>query len=194
MNDTTKLKIEVRNVKHTFTPDEKNNLGQRLAQAFGDLHNIEAEFDQVKADYKAKLTKQEADMQMVSTNIVNGFEMRNERCVVVYRPDAGEKDLYLETVVQGAEPTFADAIAAGLIDPVLKEKMTREDFQAELIEAESKFDKRKSVPLFPSVGDDYGELVTGSLGGKWFGAVRIRIAKHKLEERLDSEQKAFKVR
>ena len=44
MNNTPR--IEVKSVKHTFSPEERNNLGSELARQIGNLRGIDAEFDQ----------------------------------------------------------------------------------------------------------------------------------------------------
>ena len=183
-------KIEIKSVKHTFTPVEREDLGSGLARCIGTCRGIETEFDQVKASFKAKLTEAEARIDNLSTSLVNGFEMRNERCAVVYRPADRKKDYFLETSFKAA----AEQGWHGQLDPALTEDMTRDDFQAELIQAESKFDCREEIELFNPTDSDSGVLVVGRFGQKWFSALRVKIGKLVLEERLDSEQKAFKFR
>jgi hypothetical protein len=170
----------VKSVKHTFSSEERNQIGGDLARAIGGLRGIEAEFDQVKASYKAKTAEAEAKIDSLSTNLINGFEMRNKPCVVVFRPAAKKKDFYLPD----------DPIDL----PVLTEDMTRDDFQTELIQAESKFDLREEIQLFQSTETDSGILVVGRFASKWFSALRVKVGKLALEERLDSEQRAFKLR
>lgn len=182
---TIQVKIEIKNVKHTFTPEERQAQGQDLARSVGDLRGIHAEFDQVKANYKAKITEKEAKIDSISTSLVGGFEMRNKRCLVAFRPDKREKDFFL---VDDNNKLIEPAVA------VLTEPMTREDFQQELIDAESLFEKRKEIDLFIPTDTDRGVMVLGRFQNKWYSALRIQVGKHKIEERLDSEQKAFKVR
>lgn len=181
----TDLKIEVKSVRHNFTPEERNEIGSSLARSIASCRGIEAEFDQVKASYKAKTTEAEARIDNLSTSLMNGFDMRNERCIVIFRPAQRQKDFYLESEFS-TEP--------GGSGPVVTEEMTREDFQADLIQAESKFDNREEIQLFKPAEGDWGILVVGRFAGKWFSALRVKIGKLTLEERLDSEQKAFKYR
>jgi hypothetical protein len=180
--------VVVKNVKHTFTNDELNQIGADLARSIGQLRGIEAELDQVKASFKAKVTECEARINSLSTDRVNGFDMRNERCIVLFRPNDRKKDFFLES-----DAAMLDEAHHGLT-PMLIEDMTREDFQFELLQAESVFDHREEIQLFPPADLDFGTLVVGEFGQKWFGALRIRIGKLELTERLDSEQKAFKNR
>lgn len=192
--NTTKLKIETKNVKHDFTPEERGLMGQNLALAVGYHRGVNAEFDGVKASYKAKLSETEGRIDLISTNLVNGFEMRNEDCVVVFAPDVSKKYYYVKKVVEALTMRLEEAIAAGYINAALVEAMTRDDFQTELLQAEAKFDMRETVDLFQETGNDYGTMIVGKFGGKWFSALRISVGKQKLEERLDSEQKSFKDR
>jgi hypothetical protein len=77
--------------------------------------------------------------------------------------------------------------------PILVEDMTQADFQQDLIEAESKFDKREEISIFEA-GADKCSIVVGVFMGKWYSAVRLNVGKHVFSERLDSEAKAFKHR
>ena len=184
------LKTEIKAVKHTFTADERIALGMDLARQHGVMSGIESEFDQVKSAYKARTAESEARVGSLSTALVNGFDMRQEPCVVVYRPKDRKKDYYLEDAYKAKLELGTD----GCVAPVLTEDMTRDDFQAELIQAESKFDHREEIPLFPATETESGNLVVGRFGGKWFCALRVNIGKMVLAERLDSEQRAFKGR
>jgi hypothetical protein len=178
------MKTEIKNIKHTFTGQEREQLGADLARSFGALRGIESEFDQVKASYKSKTAEAEAKIDRLSTDITNGFVMRDTACVVGYRPADKEKDFYVADKEGNPESTI----------PALTERMTTSDFQQELIEAESKFDAREEIELFKPAEGDQGILVVGRLAGKWFSALRVRIGKLELNERLDAEQKCFKAR
>ena len=72
--------------------------------------------------------------------------------------------------------------------------MTPADFQAELIEAEAKFELREEIPLFTPANDDNGTLIVGRFGKKWYAALRVKIGTRIVGERLDSEQPASKER
>ena len=197
MKDTTQsvtpLKTEVKTIKHLFSPDERLALGIDLARQHGVMAGIEAEFDQIKSAYKARTAETEAKVGSLSTALVNGFDMRNESCVVVFRPKDRKKDFYLEDAWKATESQLGKPLEMGLV-PVLTKDMTRDDFQAELIQTESKFDHREEIPLFPATETESGNLVVGRFGGKWFCALRVNIGKMVLAERLDSEQRAFKAR
>lgn len=183
--ETPKLKTEIKNVRHDFSGEEKQQLGGDLARAFGALRGIESEFDGIKASYKSKTAEAEAKIDRLSTDITNGFVMRDTPCFVTYRPSEKEKDYWMPNK-EGTAP------APGL--PVLTERMTADDFQQELIEAESKFDCREEISLFQPTETDQGVLVVGRLANRWFSALRVNIGKLVLNERLDAEQKCVKYR
>lgn len=178
-------KFEVKTIKHEFDSAERNQLGGDLARAIGGLRGIEAEFDQVKAHYKSKVTEAEARIDKLSTDLVNGFEMRERRCAVVYRPRDKKKDFI-------AEEDWNEFGREAL--PALTEDMTQSDFQTELIQAESQFDNRTEIELFPRANNDFGVLVVGQLKGRWYSALRVAIGVHTLKQRLDSEQPSDKSR
>src|SRR5450830_1833655 len=147
MKDTitkTPMKSETKNIRHDFTGEEKQQLGGDLARSFGALRGIESEFDGIKASYKSKTAEAEAKIDRLSTDITNGFVMRDTPCFVVYRPADKEKDYFL------TEIEAAGGAAMGKPGDlcVLTERMTADDFQQELIEAESKFDAREEIELF----------------------------------------------
>ena len=178
------MKTETKNIKHTFTLEERDQLGADLARAFGSLRGVEMEFDQVKSSYKTKTAEAEARIDRLATARNNGFELRDTPCFVVYRPADKSKDYY---IFEGqAVAALLSMKATG--SEVLTERMTADDFQQELIEAESKFDAREEIQLFKPAEGDRGLLVVGRFGGKWFGALRVKIGKLELNERLDSEQ------
>jgi len=170
-----------KNIKHTFSLDERDAIGGQLAQALGSLRCIEQEFDQVKASYKSKITEAEALIGSLQTDRVNGFCMRKARVTVEYDPKNRTKYFFLEGAPDGS-------------DPVLSEPMTAEDFQNDLVRSEQKFECRVEFELFPIVGGDYGFLIVGRYAKRWFTALRVRIGSKTLEERLDSEQKSVKQR
>lgn len=188
-NTTTETKINSpvvkRSVKHVFTPEEMRQLNQDFVQSYSTLRGVEADIDSQKALWKSKLSEAEARMATLSSTITAGFEMRTEDCIVVFRPKDRLKDFFLKLPEGQGYPPDAK--------PVATEPMTEDDFQQELISAESRFDNREEIILF-SAEKDRGVLVVGRFAGKWFSALRLNVGKVSLQERLDSEQRAFKDR
>lgn len=184
----TEPKTEIKNLKHTFSESERNQIGGDLARAISTLRGINAEFDSAKSGFKSRITASEAQIDSLSTALVNGFDMRNKNCVVVFRPKEKEKDYVLEDEWNRAQESVTP------FEVALTEPMRPEDYHYELIQAESAFDCREEIEIFKPADDDNGVLVVGKFGGKWYGALRVKIGKLEIAERLDSEQKCFKKR
>ena len=182
-----KHKIVKRSVKHVFSPEETANLHTEFRQSFANLKSVEAEFDSVKASYKAKTTEAESRMETLNATLQAGFEIRDKNCVLVMDMKSGKKSYYLESaLVEGELPEDAE--------PVLVEAVTDADRQQELIEAEAKFEAQDKIELFKPVGQDSGVLTVGRLAGKWFAALNVKIGTRIIAERLDSEQTSSKKR
>lgn len=190
MKTTTKPITIKKSVRHDFTADEIKQLNVDFGNAYDTLRATEAEFDNVKAVWKAKTTEAESRMTTLRATINAGFEQRLKDCVVIFRPTDGKKDFYL------AE-TFSTGSISGQISAEAKllctEDMTQADFEQDLIQADSAFENRGEIELWNAEAD-CGLIVVGSQGGKWFAAVRGSVGKHRIEERLDSEQPASKKR
>lgn len=192
-NPTTKPKVIVKKVKHVFNPEEVAGLNVDFGQSFDALQATTADAKSQAAVLKSKVAEAECRMTTLRATINAGFEMRDKRCIAVLLPKEGKKAFYLE-------PT-ADIMAEfpnewwKRVEPVIIEPMTDDDYQQELIAAESKFEARDEIQLFSPVGDSSGVLVVGRLKSKWYGALRVNIpGKVTLEERLDAEQPAYKQR
>ncbi len=178
---TNGFKIETKNIRHNFTPEEIAQLNVDFRQAFENLKAIDVEFDNVKALWKAKVTEAESRMETINCTLNAGFKLVDRRCRVKFDVPNRKKLYFLEDAPED-------------VDPVLVEEMTTVDFQAELILAESKFECRDEIELFPRADQDFATLIVGRLGKSWFSAIRASVGSNKLDERLDSEQKSFKKR
>lgn len=182
---TLKPIIVKKRVKHVFTFDETHELHMGLLKSLENYRALESEFDSVKATYKAKLTEAESQRDTLMALIRAGWEMRDKDCEVKMRPADSKKDYYvwLRNAVTGDEQQVA----------VLTEDMTKEDFAQDLFRAESIFSNKAELVLWEA-GADRGIIVVGAFGDRWFSAVRGNIGAQQLEERLDSEQRSYKVR
>lgn len=196
MNNTnTKPKAIVKKVKHTFSPSEVTGLNVDFGQAYDALQATEADVKSQTAVLKSKVTEAEARMTTLRATINAGFEMRDKRCVAVLLPKEGKKMFFLESEANVAIEENGDIGWWIPLAPVTTEPMTDDDYQQELIEAESKFEARCEINLFSPAGDSFGTLVVGRLKAKWYGALRVNIpGKLTLEERLDAEQPCTKHR
>lgn len=175
----TEPRYETKDIKHVFTAEELADLNVRFRQSYQNLSAAEAEFENVKAVHKAKLTEAAAKMETLNATIGAGFEMRETKCRVVFDAANGKKSYWPD----------------GATEPALVETMTAEDFELDLLTADSAFESREDIAIFdPTPEGDSGKIVVGKLGARWYSAARIIIGKHKLIERMDSEQVAFKKR
>ncbi len=172
-------------VKHTFTVDESNDIGGELARALNALRGIETEFDQVKAQFKSREAEVETRINSLSTKRSDGFEMRTERCLVELDVKVGRKT-YWRVDKDGAKLDKA---------PALVEEMTQDDYQTAMFNAESEFDKKEEIEIFPATPEgNYGKIIVGHMNTRWFTALRIHIGKQKLNEHLDGMAKSSKKR
>ena len=91
---TAPAKIESRSVRHDFTPEEVAAMHNDLLRSMEAKTCLEADLDQIKASFKAKITEAESRTTTLVTTLRAGFEMRNVRCRVEYRVKDREKDYY----------------------------------------------------------------------------------------------------
>lgn len=173
---TEKPIIIRRSVKHNFAPSERLDLGDQMVKALADKTLIEDEFEAVKSQYKAKITAAESQVNALAATLRAGFEMRVKDCSVTFRPDRKKEIHVVET---------------GELSAV--EDMTSDDLQLDLIRAESVFELREEIQ-FCQAGTDQGLIVVGRMKERWYSALRIKIGLNAIQERLDSEQRAFKQR
>lgn len=170
-----------KSVKHTFDTKEVAQLHVDFGQAYDAVKSAEADFDSVKAVHKATIQAAESKMILLRATINAGFEDREKELVVIFHPERKKKTYHVPTETGWLET------------PALTEDMQPQDFQQDLIQAESIFSHRKELTLWKA-GNDLGVLIIGQLGNKWYSALRANVGAVKLEERLDSEQKAYKTR
>lgn len=81
-------------LRYSFTPDERRELGQRLADAHIKLKAVNEELDRVKADYKARISTIDNEITLLSTQVSTGYEMREYVCFWEFdQPEKGKKTL-----------------------------------------------------------------------------------------------------
>lgn len=83
-----------------LSEQEVTQYGRDMDRAHADRNRIENEFDSVKAEYKGKISEQEAIIEKLSPRIHSGIETRDVECsevknwtkatVTVTRTDTGE--------------------------------------------------------------------------------------------------------
>ena len=100
-------------LRYNYTPDERREKGQQLADTHIRLGAVNDELDRIKSDYKAKTQTLEADITTLSTQVSTGYEMREYVCFYEYdQPEKGKKTLRRKEppcdVVRVEEMTEAD--------------------------------------------------------------------------------------
>jgi hypothetical protein len=201
------LPVVKRSVKHDFSKDETAVLYVDFRQAHRNVAAAESDFESVKAQHKARIAEAEAKMGTLDAKLQAGFEMRDKECWVLYRTADHKKDFYVvpEFTRDPASPRHIRCKAEGLsiaveflkmfpeVKPILTEDMTAEDYEQDLLAADSEFESRSDIELW-AADTDHGKIVVGKLRGKWYSAVRGNVGGQRVNERLDSEQKCHKLR
>lgn len=79
--------IERKNIKerlkYDFTDTEKLELGRELAREIGEMNSYENELKEVKAQYKAKIEKAQAAINLIQQKVYSGYEYRIFDCELV---------------------------------------------------------------------------------------------------------------
>lgn len=144
-------------LRYNYTPDERREKGQALADALNRLSVEEANLDRIKSDYKAKLTTIEGEVGKLKDSVLSGYELREYVCFWVYDdPKPGRKTLRRKEPPQ---------------DIVREEDMTEADRQTVMEEIEKSATEQqpaadgKIVPKeevsaipFPEIAVDDGEF------------------------------------
>lgn len=169
--------IVKRQVKHVFTPAELAALNEQVLNAMAENSTAEQDATAMKATLKAHVEETKARMNSLAATARAKFEMREKDCSVTFRVPQKLKDI---TCIETGEL-------------VATEPLTDSDLQMELVQAEKAFDPQSTIQLFQA-GVDKGIVIVGQFKNRWYSAARITIGGKKLEQRLDSEQKAFKER
>lgn len=85
-------------LKHNFTDGELAATARDYAARLGALNQLEAEAKSVATGYKARMDSAKAELQSLSVQVNNGFEMRNVKCLVLQeRPESHEITIRLDT-------------------------------------------------------------------------------------------------
>lgn len=100
-------------LRYNYTPDERREKGQQLADTHIRLGAVNDELDRIKSDYKAKTQTLEADITTLSTQVSTGYEMREYVCAYKYDfPSKGRKTLFRveppQDLIVEEEMTIAD--------------------------------------------------------------------------------------
>lgn len=95
-----------------FTDAQRLELGKQLAEEHGVVAQTNADFDGIKASFKAKLTASEAKIVDLSNKVSNGYEMKPVPCQwQMDYPRPGVKTLFRLDGPEGAKGEIVEVIA-----------------------------------------------------------------------------------
>jgi hypothetical protein len=119
-------------LRYNYTPDERREKGQQLADTHFRLGAVKDELDRIKSDYKAKIQLHETEISTLSNQVSSGYEMREYVCFYEYdQPEKGKKTL------RRKEPPC---------DVVRVEEMTEADRQTVIESIEKQMEEREEAP------------------------------------------------
>ncbi len=91
---TKETKRIKQNLKYPFTKDEIREHGISLADATAAIAQIEKDFDNIKAEWKARGTAVTAQIASLTNKVRDGFEYRDIECEETYNdPVNGQKTI-----------------------------------------------------------------------------------------------------
>lgn len=79
-----KKETSIELVEMKFTPDEKIELGLKVAEQIRTLKRVESQKKSAVADFTAREKSANLELDELSRKIEDGFEMRREECEVQY--------------------------------------------------------------------------------------------------------------
>ncbi|HLP01465.1 MAG TPA: hypothetical protein VK163_05520 [Opitutaceae bacterium] len=151
-----------RQLRYNYTPDERREKGQQLADTHIKLGSVNEELDRVKSEYKSRITTLENEIGLLSTQVSTGYEMREYVCAYKYdHPSKGRKSLYRveppQDLICEEEMTIADR------------QTILESIEKQAAEEQAKSGKPTEKPEAPKPGSDedvrFAELLAQSLAG-----------------------------
>lgn len=111
MQDLKRNEVE-RQLRYTYTQQERIQKGVNLAEKLGDLAQLDAELSRVKKDYGNRIDAAQAQADALSDQVRTGFEMRAYVCFWEFdTPAKGKKTLRRKDtgeVVEESEMSMAD--------------------------------------------------------------------------------------
>jgi hypothetical protein len=64
-------------LRYTFTAEERQQLGQDLAQTLGEQSGIQEDLEAIKAQFKSKLSEVSGRVNAIANKVRSGYEMRS---------------------------------------------------------------------------------------------------------------------
>lgn len=83
-----------RQCRYNYTQAERLEKGRALADEYNALGEVQADFDRIKKDYKAREETHETKIQSLAEQVRSGYELRETLCYWTYNePKPGRKTL-----------------------------------------------------------------------------------------------------
>ena len=83
-----------RQCRYNYTSAERLEKGRALADEYNALGEVQADFDRIKKDYKAREETHETKIQSLAEQVRSGYELRETLCHFTYNePKPGRKTL-----------------------------------------------------------------------------------------------------
>ena len=154
-----------RHLRHEFDNTEKLENAKQLAESLMEANRIDADFDRVKQDFKARLSTVEAKTGSLRDKVSSGYEMRETKCEWRFDdPKAGKKSLWrldVDELVETTDMNEADKqTELPLADPEIDAaKANRQPFGTPVAEAMEKATKtsHSGVVACEADGDDISD-------------------------------------
>lgn len=105
------IRKENYNFQYNFTEEELKEKSKQLARSCDERNNLEDQKKSVMSDFKSKIDSKNAEINIASGHINNGYEWLTKTCDVEYDFDHGKKIFYYNDLRVGVE------------------KMTKDDYQ-----------------------------------------------------------------
>jgi hypothetical protein len=131
-------------VRHEFSVVEISELALKAARANQRAQELEEKRKQVNKDYQAQVEAAQAEVNLNSTKISNGYEMRETECIVTLDPKNSSKDYHIKKTG----------------DFVRRAEMTRHDFELSL-----PFEKAKQAAEKDAGKANVGEALATAQAG-----------------------------
>lgn len=100
------FKKENYNFQYFFDEPELKEKSKHLAKSCEERNSLEDQKKSVMSEFKSKLDSKNAEINLISGNINNGYEWLTKTCDVEYDFYNGEKNYYLNGKLVGTEKIF----------------------------------------------------------------------------------------
>lgn len=93
------MRKELHTIRYSFDRDEIAQKSQQLAETCGEKQRLVEEKKSVNSDYKAKIDAKDSIMNLLSSHITNGYEIKSVECDVEMDYDKGLKRYFYQGVL-----------------------------------------------------------------------------------------------